>query len=164
MYTSMCICYIIIYAGCVVNIFVHLSTYFVFFICCIYSHFIRYVGMYLLIAFIHIQTSPLRPLSHHITPTGESYGLTCTPHVANLGDLHSQAHHFLTEELALATRTTYHARQKYIHFCTIAMIPHTPATDSTMLLFISHLATVNISHATIKVYICHMHILYSWST
>ena len=145
MYTSMCICYIIIYAGCVVNIFVHLSTYFVFFICCIYSHFIR-------------------PLSHHITPTGESYGLTCTPHVANLGDLHSQAHHFLTEELALATRTTYHAGQKYIHFCTIAMIPHTPATDSTMLLFISHLATVNISHATIKVYICHMHILYSWST
>ena len=103
-------------------------------------------------------------VSYHITPpTVEPRRFTCSPHIANLGDFHNEAQHFLIEELASATRTTYAVgKQKYIHFCTIAKIPPTPATESTLLLFTSHLVTVNIFHATIKVYLSaihHMHVL-----
>ena len=52
--------------------------------------------------------------------------------------------------------------QKYIQFCTIAKMPPTPTTESTLQLFCTHLAILNISHATIKVYLSaihHMHVL-----
>lgn len=86
-------------------------------------------------------------LSYHITPIQvDPMGL--------LGYLmlYNKDHHFLTVGLALTTRSST-GRQKYSHFCTTAKIPLTPAMESTLLLFTSHLPTVNISHATIKVYL-----------
>ena len=95
--------------------------------------------------------------------TSESLRLSGSPHGTNLSDLHNKVQHFITEGLAPATRTTYAAKMKrYIQFCTIAKIPPTPATESTLQLFCTHLAILNIFHATIKVYpsaIHYMHVL-----
>jgi len=59
--------------------------------------------------------------------------------------------------------STYSAgKQRCLKFCNKAQIPALPATEVTLTVFVTHLATNNISHASIKVYLLavwHMHIL-----
>ena len=77
-----------------------------------------------------------------------------------------KADEFLRDGLAASSRTTYAAGQgRYFHFCNTDKVLVTPATEYTLILFITHLASTNISHATIKVYlsvICHMHVSKGW--
>jgi len=57
--------------------------------------------------------------------------------------------------------TYFAGKQRYLQFCGRAKVPAIPATDTTLVLFVSYLATVNISHDSIKVYLSavrHMHI------
>ena len=78
----------------------------------------------------------------------------------------NKADKFLRDGLAASSRTTYAAGQgRYIHFCNTAKVPATPATEYTLILFITHLASTNISYATIKVYLSairHMHVYRGW--
>jgi len=71
----------------------------------------------------------------------------------------------MTEGLALATRRTYSAGQhSFAIFCSASGSRVLPATKSALLLFISHLASKNISHAIIKVYLAairHLHVIAS---
>ena len=59
-------------------------------------------------------------------------------------------------------QTTYAAgQQRFTSFCDATKIPPLPASEATLILFATHLATQNISHSTIKVYLLavrHMHI------
>ena len=63
---------------------------------------------------------------------------------------------------APTTRNTYAADQKqYITFCSHANRIPIPTSESTLLLFVTHLTTLNLSYATIKVYLSavrHMHV------
>ncbi|XP_065902345.1 uncharacterized protein [Dysidea avara] len=80
-----------------------------------------------------------------------------------LNHLSSISHGYLTEGLAPATRHTYSAgEQSFTSFCSASGNQVLPANESALLLFISHLASKNISHATIKVYLAairHMHVI-----
>lgn len=59
--------------------------------------------------------------------------------------------------------TTYSSgKRRYLRFCCRVKVPAIPATETTLILFATHLATASISHASIKVYLSavrHMHIL-----
>ena len=80
-----------------------------------------------------------------------------------LNHLSSITHGYLTEGLAPTTRRTYSAgEQSFTSLCSALRNQVLPANESALLLFISHLASKNISHATIKVYlaaICHIHVI-----
>ena len=82
---------------------------------------------------------------------------------AGYNQLSSAAHHFLTAGLATSTIATYSAgKRRYLQFCGRAKVPATPASEATIILFVSHLATTNISHSSIKIYLSavrHMHII-----
>jgi len=82
---------------------------------------------------------------------------------ANLADLYCKANQFLTQGLAPLTIAAYSAgKKKYIQFCTTSQITSLPSSENTLILFASYLATANISHTTIKVYLSavrHMHIV-----
>jgi len=86
-----------------------------------------------------------------------------SPNTPNLADLHSKADRFLAQGLAPSTVATYSAgKRKYILFCTTTKISPMPSSESTLILFVTHLAAANISHTTIKVYLSairHMHII-----
>ena len=73
------------------------------------------------------------------------------------------ASQFFREGLAASTRNTYKvAQQRFINFCAASKLLPVPATEATLVLFATHLATGNISHATIKVYLSavrHLHVL-----
>ena len=64
--------------------------------------------------------------------------------------------------LALNTKSTYSAgQQRFISFCKSAKVQSMPASESTLLLFATHLGTSNISYTTIKIYLSairHMHV------
>ena len=64
--------------------------------------------------------------------------------------------------LAPSTRNTYAAGQNlYKIFCSRANRTPIPTSESTLLLFVAHLTTLNLSYATIKVYLSairHMHV------
>jgi len=68
---------------------------------------------------------------------------------------------YLNEGLSEATRQTYSTgKQSFTSFCITRGNQILPATESTLLLFVSHLASRKISHTTIKVYLAavrHMH-------
>ena len=72
------------------------------------------------------------------------------------------ASQFFRDGLATSTRNTYSAAQeRFINFCTAAKFHPVPATEATLVLFATHLATRNISHSTIKVYLSavrHLHV------
>ena len=56
--------------------------------------------------------------------------------------------------LAPNTKSTYSAgQQRFISFCKSARLLNMPASESTLLLFATHLANSNISYATIKMYL-----------
>jgi len=77
-------------------------------------------------------------------------------------NIFKKAQKFMLSGLAKSSRTTYSAGQRrYLHFCHEAKIKAIPASEGALTLFITHLATSNVSHATIKVYLSavrHMHI------
>ena len=76
--------------------------------------------------------------------------------------LHLKAQEFYANGLAASTKSTYSAGQlRFTSFCQGFKVPPLPATESTLILFASYLATLNISHTTIKVYLSalrHMHV------
>ena len=91
--------------------------------------------------------------------------LSVSPSLCTAGynQLSSAAHHFLTVGLASSTMATYSAgKRRYLQFCGRAKLPALPATETTITLFVSHLATIDISHSSIKVYLSavrHMHVM-----
>ena len=64
--------------------------------------------------------------------------------------------------LAPSTKSTYSAGQeRFMSFCKSAKVQSMSASESTLLLFATHLATSSISYATIKIYLSairHMHV------
>ena len=74
----------------------------------------------------------------------------------------SKAQKLMLTGQAKSSRITYSAGQRqYLHFCQKAKIKAIPTSESTLTLFITHLAVSNVSHGTIKVYLSavrHMHI------
>jgi len=72
---------------------------------------------------------------------------------------------YLNEGLSVATRRTYSTKKRsFTSFYISTGNRVLPATESALLLFVSHLASKNISHTTIKVYlvaVCHMHVIAS---
>ena len=105
----------------------------------------------MLLNVIFVTPAPLFPLFIGLTQSRTLYNLD------------SSIHQYLTEGLAPATRRTYSAgTQSFTSFCSASGIRVLPATEAALLLFISHLASKNISHATIKVYLAairHMHVI-----
>lgn len=83
-------------------------------------------------------------------------------HEAITHQLHRKAQQYLTLGLAPTTRATYSTGwQKFTNFCTSAHKSPIPASEQTLLLFVSSMAN-NISHGTIKVYLSavrHMHVI-----
>ena len=77
--------------------------------------------------------------------------------------LQHQAQHFLNLGLASTTRATYSAGwKKFINFCAGTHLISIPASEHTLLLFVTSMAASNISHGTIKVYLSairHMHVM-----
>ena len=70
------------------------------------------------------------------------------------GQLLTFACQFFEAGLASNTRTTYAAGiRKYTNFCKATKLHILPASEPRLILFITHLATGNISQATIKVYL-----------
>ena len=88
---------------------------------------------------------------------------TLSKDAARLAELHRKADQFIAGGLAPSTIATYSAGQKkYIHFCTTHQVTPLPSSETTLILFASYLATTNISHTTIKVYLSavhHMHVV-----
>jgi len=73
---------------------------------------------------------------------------------AGYNQLSSAAHCFLTAGLSTSTMATYSAgKWRYLQFYGRAKVPATPAADTTIISFISYLATTNISYGSIKVYL-----------
>ena len=76
--------------------------------------------------------------------------------------LQRKAAQFLTDGLATTTRATYATgQQRFAAFCQTIHAYPVPASEHTLILFATHLATSNIAHTTIKVYISairHMHV------
>jgi len=65
-------------------------------------------------------------------------------------DLQYKAAEFLTNSLALNTRTTYTAgQQRFANFCQEINVTPMPASEESLLLFATHLAASNIAHTTI---------------
>ena len=101
--------------------------------------------------------------THPIRPNG-GYP-RCLPVPSNLdrGQLITSARQFLEGGLAATTRTTYAAGiRRYTSFCKATNLRTLPTSESTLILFVTHLATGNISQATIKVYLSavrHIHVL-----
>lgn len=73
-----------------------------------------------------------------------------------------KAQEFYANGLAASTQSTYSAGQlKFTNFCKGLKVPAVPASEATLILFATYLATINISHTTIKVYLAavrHMHV------
>jgi len=69
-------------------------------------------------------------------------------------NLQYKAAEFLTNGLALNTRTTYTAgQQRFADFCQEISVTTMPASEELLILFATHLAASNIAHTIIKVYI-----------
>ena len=73
-----------------------------------------------------------------------------------------KAQEFYANGLAASTLSTYSAGQtQFTNFCKELKVTALPATEATLILFATYLATINISHTTIKVYLAgvrHMHV------
>ena len=106
--------------------------------------------------------SPLRlflPIHRLHPPTPQSKR---PPDQPDTKELRYKAVQFLANDFATTTRATYAAgQQRLAAFCQTINASPMPATEHTLLLFATHLATFNIVHTTIKVYISairHMHV------
>ena len=73
-----------------------------------------------------------------------------------------KAQEFYANGLAASTLSTYSAGQiRFTNFCKELKVTALPATEATLILFATYLATINISHTTIKVYLAgvrYMHV------
>ena len=71
------------------------------------------------------------------------------------------ARQFFRAGLATSTRNTYNAaQQRFLKFCSATKSHPIPATEATLTLFTTHLASINLSYTTIKVYLSavrHLH-------
>ena len=80
------------------------------------------------------------------------------------GQLLTSTCQFFEAGLTSNTRTTYAAGiRRYTNFCKATKLRILPASEPTLILFVTHLATGNISQATIKVYLSavrHIHVLW----
>ena len=80
----------------------------------------------------------------------------------NPDDLQLKAQYFFNNGLAANTRGTYSTgQQRFKTFCQAINARTLPASEATLTLFITYLATENISYKTIKVYLSavrHMHV------
>ena len=87
---------------------------------------------------------------------------------SNIQQLQSQAQQFITLGLAPTTRSTYSAGWKrFTSFCAEFGLLSTPASEHTLLLFVTSLAVSNLSYGTIKVYLSavrHIHVLSGFHT
>ena len=112
---------------------------------------------------MHALLSTSNPSQCAASPPVGSPELSPNAGTLDQGQLHTSARQFLEAGLAKATRTTYAAGiRRYTNFCKAAKLSTTPATESTLILFATHLATANISQASIKVYLSairHIHVL-----
>ena len=113
--------------------------------------------------------APADPPQDSTTPSGNNIQ---TPHkdATDFGLAEQDATHlndstrrYLNEGLFEATRQTYSTgKQSYTSFCISTRNRILPATESTLLLFVSHLASRKISHTTINVHlaaVCHVHVI-----
>jgi len=72
--------------------------------------------------------------------------------VININNLNNITYGYLNERLSPVTRRTYFAgKQCFTSFCNASGNRVLPASESALTMFISHLSSRNISHATIKV-------------
>ena len=85
-----------------------------------------------------------------------------TPALPNRDDLQLKAQHFFNNGLAANTRYTYSTgQQRFKTFCQAINASTLPTSEATLTIFITHLATKNISYKTITVYLSavpHMHV------
>ena len=84
------------------------------------------------------------------------------PQVSRLPtQLWSSVQKYFEQSVATSTRDTYAIGQnRFLGFCHEIQRQPLPASETTLLLFVSHLATISLSHSTIKVYLAavrHMH-------
>jgi len=93
----------------------------------------------------------------------QSFAYSSAQSVMNLNHLYSITHGYINEGLAPTTRCTYSAgQQSFTTFCNTSRSRVLSATESALLLFISHLASKNIFHTTIKVFLAdvrHIHVI-----
>ena len=72
------------------------------------------------------------------------------------------ARQFFRAGLATSTRNTYNsAQQRFLKFCSATKSHQIPATEATLTLFATHLASINLSYTTIKLYLSavrHLHV------
>ena len=67
------------------------------------------------------------------------------------------ARQFFRAGLATSTRNTYNAaQQRFLKFCSATKSHPIPATEAALALFATHLASINLSYTTIKVYLSAM--------
>ena len=97
-----------------------------------------------------------------IIPVDMFHHPTLSSDATRIAELHRKADQFIAGGLTSSTIATYSAgRKKYIQFCTTHQAIPLPSSETTLILFASYLATTNISHTTIKVYLSavhHMHV------
>ena len=97
-----------------------------------------------------------------IIPVDMFHHLTLSPDATYIAELHRKADQFIAGGSTPSTIATYSAgRKKYIQFYTTHQATPLPSSETTLILFASYLATTNISHTIIKVYLSavrHMHV------
>ena len=68
--------------------------------------------------------------------------------------LHRQAQFYYDNSLAINTRSTYSAGQlRFQSFCQLIKATCMPTTETTLILFVTYLASERITYATIKLYL-----------
>ena len=75
--------------------------------------------------------------------------------------LYTKAQEFYANGLAASTLNTYSTGQiRFINFCRQLKVATVPSTEDTLILFATVLASINISHTTIKVYLAAIRHMY----
>ena len=100
-------------------------------------------------------------ISHPITTISAPHSVSSQTRL-DIPKLQGVLQRYYLNGIAPTTRNTYAAGQKqYNFFRSRANRTLMPTSESTLLLFAAHLTTLNLSHATIKVYLSavrHMHV------
>ena len=79
-----------------------------------------------------------------------------------ISQLQQSVQQYYTNGAARSTWNTYSAgQQRYLTFCADAPRQAVPTSESTLMLFVSHLANLGLTHSAIKVYLSsirHLHV------
>ena len=125
-----------------------------------------YIGSCIVLSIVH-WTNKSKPGYLYLPTAGHPQG-AATLAYSNIQQLQSQAQQFITLGLAPTTRSTYSAGWKrFTSFCAEFGLLSTPASEHTLLLFVTSLAVSNLSYGTIKVYLSavrHIHVLSGFHT